>query len=103
LPGASDVECGEAIAVIALNAGTISFTAKRANLSVRFAFLQIGWLTSFHLFRGTASAPSTGSIYMAFPTPTSGIQIAHSRWDQGPVLVCLKAPPSLGQKMQDWR
>lgn len=61
-----------------------------------------GVLASFHLPFGTNSTDSTGSIYMEFPRVVSGIQIAHSKWAHWPVVVCLKAPPSLGQNMQDW-
>jgi hypothetical protein len=39
-------------------------------------------------------------MYTELLTPTSGIQIAHKRWAQAPLLVCLYAPPSFGQKMQ---
>lgn len=56
---------------------------------------------SFHRLLGTFSTPSTGSMYMALPTPNSGIHIAQSKCDHRPVVVCLNAPPSLGQNRQD--
>lgn len=59
--------------------------------------------TSFHLDFGIVSTPSIGSIYTELLTPTSGIQIAQSKCAQAPLLVCLYAPPSLGQKMQSYR
>jgi hypothetical protein len=39
---------------------------------------------------------------MVLPTVTSGMNIAQRRCAHSPVLVCLKAPPSLGQKTQGW-
>lgn len=59
-----------------------------------------GGLTSFHRDFGIVSTPSIGSMYTELLTPTSGIQIAHKRCAQAPLLVCLYAPPSFGQKMQ---
>lgn len=41
-------------------------------------------------------------MYTELLTPTSGIQIAQSKCAQAPLLVCLYAPPSFGQKMQSY-
>ena len=41
---------------------------------------------------------SIGSMNMVLPTVTSGINMAHKRCAHSPVLVCLNAPPSFGQK-----
>jgi hypothetical protein len=57
--------------------------------------------TSFHRLRGIISTPSTGSMYTTLPINSSEIHMPHRRWDQWPVLVCLKAPPSFGQNRHD--
>jgi hypothetical protein len=62
-----------------------------------------GALTSFQRCLGTFSTSMTGSINVVLPRDTSGIQIAHSKWDHLNVFVCLKAPSIFGQKMHVWR
>ena len=60
-------------------------------------------LTSFQRCFEILSTPVIGSMKTSFATRVSGIHIAHRRCTHSPVTVCLKAPPSFGQRSQFWQ
>jgi hypothetical protein len=101
---AGGVEGGEAVAVGALDTSADPLLAKVADLRrllvSRARNMDRCPLTSFQRFFGIRSTPSTGSMYMVLATPVSGTHIAHNKWAQDPVVVCLKAPNSAGQRTQ---
>jgi hypothetical protein len=58
--------------------------------------------TSFQRCFEMRSTPVIGSMKTSFATRVSGIQIAQRRWTHSPWTVCLNAPPSFGQRKQDY-
>jgi len=60
-------------------------------------------LTSFQRCFEILSAPVMGSMKTSLATRVSGIHIAHRRCTHSPCTVCLKAPPSFGQRKHDLR
>lgn len=58
-------------------------------------------LTSFHRCLEILSIPVIGSMNTSLTTRVSGTHMAHRRWTHSPRTVCLNAPPSLGQSIQD--
>jgi hypothetical protein len=101
-PSTSDMECNEAVLVAALHARPhplLAYVAGLGKISIYKSRLLVRTLTSFQRCLGTFSTSMTGSINVVLPSETSGIQIAHSKWDHLNVFVCLKAPSTFGQKM----
>jgi hypothetical protein len=58
--------------------------------------------TSFQRCLDILSTPVIGSMNTSLATRVSGTQIAQSRCTQSPKTVCLKAPPSFGQRIHDY-
>lgn len=101
------VEGGDAGVLVTLDTCTLFYFADGTHLGSATCQLDVAVhderRTNFQRCFGILSEFSIGSINVGFPRTHSGTQIAHKRWAHFPLEVCLKAPPSLGQRMHSTR